>query len=151
MMVTLANQVTHRSMWWDMLANQLFILSSCGTKTGKPRWVNLIRKYRIESSFHSHLKFGHLLQCCHSARSPMAESQNLFVSAMDSATSGMNALRAEWHSGIDENNFSGVSNWVAIFWINDGYMGKTSNPALNVMGYARKPTIHPIFVKHIER
>jgi len=76
----------------------------------------------------------------------MAESQNLFASDMDSATSGMNALHAEWRSGIDENNFSGVSNWVVIFWINDGYIRKSSNLALYVMGNARKPTIHPIFV-----
>ena len=54
----------------------------------------------------------------------MAESLNLFVSAMDSATSGMIALHAEWHSGIDENNFSGVSNWrlfsgqIMVIWAN---------------------------------
>jgi len=30
---------------------------------------------------------------------------------MDSATSGINALRAERHSGIDVNKFLGVSNW----------------------------------------
>jgi len=65
---------------------------------------------------------------------------------MDSATSGMNVLLAERHFEIEEYNFSGVSNWVTILWINVDYLGKSNNPALNVMGYAGKSTLHPIFV-----
>ena len=78
----------------------------------------------------------------------MAESQNLFESAMDSATSGMIALQAEWLYGIDENRFSGIITWMKIFWINDGYMSKSINPAVYVIGPARKPTLNPIFLRH---
>jgi len=55
------------------------------------------------------------------------------------------------HSGIDEKKFSGIINWMTIFWINDGYLGKSSNPALYVMGFVRKPTLHLSFLQHQDR
>ena len=45
------------------------------------------------------------------------ELNNPFASVMDSATSCMDALRAERHAEIDGIRFSGVSKRMVILWI----------------------------------
>ena len=47
---------------------------------------------------------------------------------VDSATSGRDALRAEWQVGSDGNRFPGVSNRMVILWLNAAYLCKSGNP-----------------------
>ena len=54
--------------------------------------------------------------------SALMESYNPFPSVVDSATSGMNALRAEWQVWGDGNKFPGVSKRMVILWINAAYL-----------------------------
>ena len=65
------------------------------------------------------------------------ELENPFASVLDSATSGMNALHAEWHAGSDQNKFSGVSNRMVILWINDAYLEKSNEQSHKMMGNER--------------
>ena len=65
------------------------------------------------------------------------ELENPFASVLDSATSGMNALRAERHAESDQNRFSGVSNRMVILWINAAYLEKSNEKSHKMMGNVR--------------
>ena len=77
------------------------------------------------------------------------ESYNPFASVVDPATSGRDALRAEWQVRSDDNKFSVVSKRMVIFWINDSYLGTSSEHSHKMMGNVRLHTSFPLFACRI--
>ena len=77
MLLTWANPVTPNMMWSEMYENilpQPCILSLHRQVTSGEQ--NLFNKNRTEPTHHPHLILGLHKQCCHSARSLKAETQN---------------------------------------------------------------------------
>ena len=148
MMVILANQVTHRSMWWNMIENSPFKRSSWAAKKSKSRWFEFPPQVQDSILLSFPLEFSTppaMLSFCAKPEGGVAESIrisygfcNFGHECPSCRTTFWNRweriLRCQWLSGY--------------FWINVDYLGKSIKPALYVMGYAGKHTLHPFSLQH---